>query len=236
MTAVIRRQSSLAFLLLLSAGVAVRATQSTAVGDWPQVVASYAAVTDYSGTYEKEERAISNGELQRMRLFFRKPLDVRLEWLDDGGGVDQIAVYRDGFNNGRLLVRRRGVFGSLLGTLRLDPNGSRAKEDSRHPITEIGIGYLIARVDQELRDRRLTVRSVVEELLEGAPADRFEFESATTGFAGVENARRAIAWVDRNLRLPVQVELLDARGTLVERHRFKSVRVNVGLTDSTFSL
>lgn len=88
---------------------------------WNDVTASYERVLDYVCVYEKEERAISEGEKQTIRLFFRKPLDVRLEWLNDRGNVDQTAVYRQGLNDGKVLARQSGLLGALAGKLRLDP-------------------------------------------------------------------------------------------------------------------
>src|SRR5260221_10530413 len=61
---------------------------------WNAVNSSYQGVADYLCVYEKEERVISNGEKQTIRLSFRKPLDVRLEWLNEQGKIDQTAVYR----------------------------------------------------------------------------------------------------------------------------------------------
>ncbi len=210
---------------------------SERVQDWPQIVASYAQVKDYTSTYEKEERAISNGELQRMRLYFRKPLDVRLEWLNDSGRVDQIAVYREGLNHGQVLARRMGAFGALVGTLRLEPRGAQALADSRHPITEVGIGHIIDRIGDDMRRQRVSLRATVEDVLDGEPHDRFDFESLeSVSLAGVEGARRGVAWIDRTIKLPVKVELVDAAGIVLERHRFKDLRLNVGLTDARFTL
>ncbi len=205
--------------------------------DWAQVVASYSHVKDYTSSYEKEERAISGGELQRIQLYFRKPLDVRLEWLNDAGRVDQIAVYREGYNDGQLLARRLGAFGALVGTIRLNPRSARALADSRHPITEVGIGYLIERLDGDMRQRRVSLRATVEEVLDGQLHDRFDFESvASVSLAGVDGAQRGAAWIDRTVRLPVKLELMDAAGTVLERHRFKDLRLNVGLADARFTL
>jgi outer membrane lipoprotein-sorting protein len=205
--------------------------------DWGQVVASYAQVKDYTSTYEKKERAISNGEPQRMRLYFRKPLDVRLEWLNDSDRVDQMAVYRHGLNDGKVLARRTGAFGGLLGTMRLDPRSSRALSDSRHPITEVGIGYIVDHISDALRNQRVSLRATVEDVLDGQPQDRFDFESApSVALFGVEGARRAAAWVDRTVKLPVKLQLVDASGIVLEQHRFKDLRLNVGLADALFTL
>jgi len=204
---------------------------------WDEVVASYDRVRDYTALYEKEERAISNGERQTIRLSFRKPLDVRLDWLNDEGKVDQTAVYRQGQNDGKLVARRRGLLGSLAGKVMLDPHDRMALQDSRHPITEVGIAHVIGLVSDGLRSGRLTAARVRDAPLDGRDADEFAFEAGTGVDAmGVEGARRAMVWIDRELKLPVQVSVLGADGTTLERHRFKDLRVNVGLPDTTFSM
>lgn len=203
---------------------------------WDEVVAAYARVHDYTCTYDKEERAIDHGELQVIRLYFRKPLDVKLEWLNASAKVDQIAVYRQGMNDGKLLARRTGGVASWLGTLKLDPNGSRALADSRHPITDVGIGHIVDVVSREIASGHAAVTPAVDDTLDGRPAYRFELQARDAGLIGVAAAAHAAIWVDHDLQLPVKVEIRDAAGGLVERHRFSDVRTNVGLTDQVFTL
>ena len=204
---------------------------------WIDVSASYSQVRDYTALYEKEEQAISGGERQRMQLSFRKPLDVRLEWLDDDGKVDQVAVYRAGRNGGKLVARRAGVFGALVGIVYLDPYDRRALEDSRHPITQVGIGHLIEAAANAVASDRAIVQPAVAEALEGQAVFRFEFAVTSSGaLFGVPGARRAIVWVDQEVRLPIKVEILDTAGIVLERHRFRNLHLNVGLDDEVFTL
>src|SRR5262249_41464451 len=138
----------------------------------------------------KEERAISNGEPQTMRLSFRVPLDVRLEWLDAHGTVDQIAVYRAGRNQGKLLARRRGLVGSLVGTIRLDPREPRALEDSRHPITEVGLGHIIDVIAHGVQQGTLAVTGTADDVVDGMRAERVDVAAVTRSPAfGVDGAR-----------------------------------------------
>ncbi len=204
---------------------------------WDEVVARYATVMDYTARYEKQELAISSGEMQHIRLSFRRPLDVRLEWLDEKGKVDQVAVYREGFNDGKLIVRRTGTLGSLIGTVRLDPRDSRALQESRHPITEVGLGYIVGRLEQDSRRGLISLGRVVEEQLDGEPVDRFEFDAPSGASPlGVPGARRVIVRIDRATRLPAEVDVLDAGNRALERHRLRDVHVNVGLADAVFAL
>ena len=221
----------------MALALTVLAGRGSESATWNDVVESYERVRDYTATYEKEERAISNGERQTIRLSFRKPLDVRLDWLNDKGKVDQTAVYQHGRNDGKVVARRSGLLGGLAGTVRLDPHDRLALQDSRHPITEVGLGHIIEAVSEGLRRGQLKPGPVREVLVDGRPADQFEFDvSSNAGVFGVEGARRAIVWVDRELKLPIKVEVFGENNRLLERHRFKELRTNVGLTDKTFSL
>lgn len=203
---------------------------------WEEVASSYDHVSAYVCLYEKEELAISNGELQTMRLSFRKPFDVRLDWLNDRGKVDQTAVYRQGANNGKVLARQSGL-ASLMGTMRLDPSESLALEDSRHPITEVGLGKLIERVQRDAATPGITSRFLGEDTLDGRPAYKFEFKAeADKTVGGLVGATRSLIWIDREIKLPVKLELYGATNTLLERHRFKNMVLNAKLTDKTFTL
>jgi len=204
---------------------------------WSDVVAAYEPVRDYTAEYDKHERAIDDGDLQRIKLSFRKPLDVRLEWLDEHGKVDQIAVYRQGQNDGKLLARKSGMLGGMLGLMKLDIHSGRAMGDSRHPITEVGIGHIIDEVSRAMKSGHVTSKPPVEDTLDGARAIRLDLEGpADARMFTVDGARRVSIWVDAALKLPVKAEVVDAAGRMLERHRFVDVKLNVGLTDQTFTL
>jgi holo-[acyl-carrier protein] synthase len=204
---------------------------------WSDVVAAYESVHDYTATYDKYERAINDGDLQRINLSFRKPLDVRLEWQNEHGKVDQWAVYRQGKNDGKVLARKSGMLGGMMGLMKLDPTSGRAMSDSRHPITEVGIGHIIEEVSRAMKSNQVTSKPAVDDTLDGARVVRFDFDGvADAKLFGVEGARRVLIWVDPSLKLPVKAEVVDAAGRMLERHRFADLKINVGLTDQIFTL
>jgi hypothetical protein len=212
-------------------------TSASSPISWDEIASSYERVADYVCLYEKTERVISKGEEQKIRFSFRKPFDVRLEWLDARGGVTQTAVYRRGFNDGSVLARQSGLLGSLAGTLQLDPNGSLALDDSSHPITEVGIGKIIERLQHDAVNPQITSHFNGEEVLDGKPAYKFELTAnGNEAVGGLSDARKAFIWIDRELKLPVKVELYDAASGLLERHCFKEVRINQKPGDKTFTL
>lgn len=204
---------------------------------WNDITSAYERLTDYVCTYQKEEKAISDGEQQTIRFSFRKPFDIRLEWLNDKGVVDQTAVYRQGFNDGKVLARQSGLLGILAGKLRVDPTDPLALSDSKHPITEAGLGKLIERAARDSSDARIATHFVSEEVLDGRGAFKFEFTAKeNVDVNQLAGARKGLIWVDKELKLPVKVELYDAANTLLERHRFKDIQINPKLADKVFTL
>ncbi len=202
---------------------------------WIDIASSYDRIRDYQCLYEKEERAISSGERQTIKVSFRKPFDVRLDWLGDKGKVDQTAIYRQGANDGKVLARQSGLLGILTGTMRLNPTDKLALTDSQHPITEMGIGKIIERAQHDSADAGITVKSS-EDSLDGRPTYRFDFVATNNkSVGGLPEAKKALIWVDRDLKLPIKLELYDRSGSLLERHNFKNLRVNVNLPDATFT-
>jgi outer membrane lipoprotein-sorting protein len=235
-SASITRVSAVAMAIAVLGAPGVQARRVDAVA-WTDVVAAYGHVKDYTALYDKQERAIDDFDLQRINLWFRKPLDVKLEWLNNKGKPDQWAVYRQGMNDGKLLAKKSGMLGGMLGIMSLDPTSGRALSDSKHPITEVGIGHLIDEASRAMDRADVDKKPAVTETLEGAEATRFEFGTAAGGkWFGVDGARRVTVWVDNTLKLPVKVEIVDAKGALLERHRFTNVKLNVGLADAVFTL
>jgi outer membrane lipoprotein-sorting protein len=205
---------------------------------WLEVSERYKNIKDYTAVYEKEERAISTGEKQTMHLSFRKPLDIRLEWLNEKGQVDQTAVYREGLNDGAILMRKSGLLGSMVGTVRIKTDSAIAREDSKHPITTVGLGNLIERITAEADKPQTETTFLGEEIsVDGRVAYKIEMSNAgglqLTG--GVEQ-RKATIFIDKQLLLPIKVEVYDAEGVLDERHIFKDLKLNVQLTDKTFEM
>jgi outer membrane lipoprotein-sorting protein len=121
--------------------------------------------------------------------------------------------------------------------MRLNPTDSLALSDSRHPITEMGIGKIIERAIRDSADANISTKFLGEDSLENRPAYRFEFTGTKNeGVGGSSEARKALIWVDRELKLPVRLELYDQSNTLLERHYFKNLRLDSNLSDKTFTL
>lgn len=206
--------------------------------DWNEISKRYDAVKSYTAIYEKEEQAISKGEKQTIKLSFRKPFDIRLDWLGNNGKIDQTAIYQQGKNDGKVRVRQGGLLGSMTGILNLDPNEKLALEDSKHPITQAGLGNLIEHIIKETKNAETAVNYLGEESL-GDKNTAYKIEMNDSGglnLTGTDGARKAFVWIDKDLMLPVKVEVYNQSGALLERHFYKDLSLKTDISDKTFEL
>lgn len=98
----------------------------------------------YECTFSKRE--VVDGELtetETMRLKVRhEPFSVYLYCLGPSKPVGQEAIYVEG----NQVVAHSTGWRSVLGTLHLDPLGTRMMAGNRHPITNIGMKNLLSRL------------------------------------------------------------------------------------------
>ncbi len=99
----------------------------------------YSKIRDYTCTFHKRERI--DGRLSHAHVMDMKartsPSSIYFKFRSPNKGRE--AIYVVGRNNGKVLAHDVGIGKFLAGTLSLDPRGSMAMEDCRHPITEAGI-------------------------------------------------------------------------------------------------
>jgi len=207
-------------------------SSTPAVSVIEKALASYESIKDYSCIYTKQEAAIDNMGLQKIHLYFRKPFDVRLEWLNDKDKIDQTVVYREGYNNNKMRVKI-----PYLPVLSIDPNGSRGhgpSSDSMHPITELGVGRILKRVLNEIAKGPMTVNDLGTEAVEGRNARKIELISKAA--PGVFFAKRTILWIDTETNFLVKHEHYNDKDQIFERHVYKDIKLNPGLGDDKFTL
>ncbi len=203
---------------------------------------TYQGVSDYTCTFYKRE--LIGGRLSKTHVMSMKarskPHSIYLRFEQPAQGRE--AIYIEGQNKGKLLAHDVGLGRLIAGTLHLDPGGAQAMEESRHPITEAGIGRLIdtlwnrwsvelkpedstveLRDDMMIGDRKCTLI----ETIHPRPRHHLMFHKVRL-------------FVDQELGLPIRFEGYDwprAQGQapqLVEEYTYTNVRLNVGLGDRDF--
>ncbi|MBI3302075.1 MAG: DUF1571 domain-containing protein [Deltaproteobacteria bacterium] len=194
----------------------------------------YAEIADYTGVWATEERRGEWMTRSRAAFKFRKPFDVYLAWAADGGGARE-ALFRQGWNDGRVRVRTALLGIPLIGDLA--PDGYLARRGYHYPLTEFGLNRLVERLQEQLLREwlqgELEVRFRGVQDYEGHPCYVIEYQFPHS--QGREpSAARVVTYWDVAQRVPVKYEAYDWADRLDERHEFRQLRLNVSLSDADF--
>jgi outer membrane lipoprotein-sorting protein len=196
---------------------------------------AYGRVDDYTATFLLQERVDRElGPNQRLQLKFKKPLKIYLRWLQ-GRHEGRQALYPAGVDGNELWVRLPLLVGAV--TVSLDPQSPRARKDSRHAITDVGIGklldFLAENTSRGLQRGEVTVEDGGQRTTFDRPARRYILHFPADPAKGYY-CMTALVDVDRGYQLPVYAEIFDWHGQLIERYGYLDVRLNPGLTDADF--
>jgi hypothetical protein len=206
---------------------------------------SYRGINDYTCLFVKREAL--RGQLQPENLIDMRirtqPFSVYLRWLTPTAHAGQEACYVAGRNGGMLRAHSKGLLG-IAGFVSLDPRDPRALQDSRHVITEAGIGNLIERYGQAWeRESRMnrTVVQVADYAYNNRRCTRVEVahpDNADRQF----QFYRSVVYFDQEHHLPIRVENYDAPrspaerdGVLAECYSYADLHLNVGVAEATFN-
>lgn len=206
------------------------------------------ACPDYTATFLKQERIEGSLlELQTMEMKLRhEPLSVRLKWVE-GGDIGRQVVYVHGQNEGKMYVRLGGKK-QVLPAVLIDPSGSLALAETRHPIFEAGMLHLIDKII-EFRQRDLKRGNGVrwelvhDQKFADRNCDRMVVEYASPSVQ--PTYRKSMIWVDKELSMPVcmrnfgwpqgtiAADKLDDE-TMIEFYGYTNVSLQQQLSDQDF--
>ncbi|MGE5194138.1 MAG: DUF1571 domain-containing protein [Deltaproteobacteria bacterium] len=209
------------------------------------------ALPDYTATFVKQERVDGAlQDLQTLQLKLRhKPFSVYMKWLA-GGDVGRQVLFVQGENDDQLQVRLGGIK-SRLPVMHLEPTSARAMQESRHPITEMGLLRLASHV-HKYRSRDCSLqRGVRWEMLPDQKHFDRDCDCWIVEYDGPEVEpiyRKMITCVDKELALPISVrnygwpdegvETSDAaaldEATLIEYYGYTEIRFETQLSDADF--
>ena len=189
-----------------------------------QLVAGARAALDGMANYQvslhRQERV--NGSLlpeeDVILAIRREPRAVRLTWTD-GSNRGREVLYRADDPGGQMQIK---MANPALPRLSLSPESPMVMRNSRHPVTEAGFDSLVEGLELALK----------------APADGELSSVGLEAAEGLEAPHPCLArktpsgetwkvYLDPRTHLPSLVLAVDARGELLERHRFRDVRPNL---------
>ncbi len=204
----------------------------------------YRDVRDYTCTFSKRERI--NGRMTPLHVLTMKvrtdPQSIYLKFRQPTAGRE--AIYIAGRYNGKVLAHDVGLNRLLAGTLHLDPNGGRAMEECRHPISEAGIGPLLKTLETRWASELDPSESVVVIRDRQSIGDRRCTMIETTHPQQQPDFLfyRVRLYIDDEIGLPIHFEAYDwpnspeATAEMVEEYTYSDVKLNVGLTELDFDV
>ena len=162
----------------------------------------------YTAKFTKRELVGGSlGDAQAAVLKIRHaPFSVYMKWVEGHPGRE--LLYVDGRNDGEMIIQLGGWRGRMLGPLKLNPVGSTAMSESRHPVTDAGMLRLAEII---LRDRYAEaalgrgyrcVESAGE--VDGRPCYVFATEYETPEIQ--DGYRKAVVYVDKEWNVPTRVQ------------------------------
>jgi hypothetical protein len=201
------------------------------------------AVTGYTATMLKRERI--GGTLHHREAlavwFNEQPFSVLLVWKAGARNAER-ALYVDGANDGKNLVRPTGLWRSLLGdVVAIDPEGAQARQAGRYSLREYGLkratqrtlrSWQDAQRDGILRAEYLGKRKVREAgdrtclVLRRPHPDRPET---------ADQVSDVTIYVDAQTWLQVGSVLKNPANELVGEYYFRDVRLNPAFAPNQFT-
>jgi hypothetical protein len=197
------------------------------------------AMPGYTALLELQEEV--DGDLRPVdRIEFktlREPFSIYMRWTDN----EQEALYVDGQNDNRLIVKPTKGLAAIRRVWRLDPDSRMAKQTCRYPITEAGIENLVIRI-QEFYDEQKDIASLADCTMEQSKfsdqdvvifdikfkdeatvpkysASRFCFDTQTKLLIAVDN----YGWSD------------NGKPRLIEHYFYDKIDVQPSLSDEDFT-
>ena len=202
------------------------------------------AVRDYTCTFVKRE--LLGGKLSQPESMLIKvrqqPFSVYLACQGPVLPAGQEVIYVAGRNNGLAFAHTTGLKHRLVGTLTLEPKHPRMMDNNLHPITELGIHYLLDTLVTEY-EHASGLGPCDVKVYRGVKIDGREATCVQVAHPKPHKDLRfhvTRVYYDQQLGLPVRWEAYGfptRAGTtppLIEEYTYRGLKPNVGLTEADF--
>ena len=200
-------------------------------------IAEVKMIEDYTATVYQIQRV--GGRLlpeEVLSYKFRRPNSIYIRWIGDVKNGREI-IYSEGWNNNKFLVHEGGIIGLI--SFSLYPNSKEAMRETRHPVNESSIVFMMDSLEGSLDHALLHPEDdiVIEDMGEGEVFERrvkwirlkFPFGEKYPYYAPL-----SIFGIDAERFLPLYYKAIGSDGVMWEEYRFKDIKTNVGISDSDF--
>lgn len=198
--------------------------------------AAYARVQSYTARFVRQE--VVGGALrprEEALLKFQRPGLMYLRWIA-GLPEGREILFVPGRNHNRMLVREPGWLSRLV-TVAMAPDNPRVLRESRHPVTDVGLGRLIELIVDNARRAaaagELTLKDHGIATGPEGPARRLEAVLARDGQGRYYCYRLELA-VATGSGLPVRATIYDWGDRMVADYEYLDLKLNPVLTAGDF--
>jgi hypothetical protein len=199
---------------------------------------AYAAVRSYTARFVRQERV---GDVIRPReealVKFQRPGRLYLRWVS-GPPTGRELLFVEGRDDDSVLVHEPSGIARLF-TIVLAPDSPRVLRESRHPITDIGLGPLIELITRNARralgqgELKTVDQGTATAIESGRPERRLELILPRDPGKGYY-CHRVLVAVDATWGLPVEVMIFDWHDRLVATYAYRKLELNADLTALDF--
>lgn len=208
------------------------------------------SIPDYTATFFKRELvngSMGDGQVVHLKLR-HQPFSVYMKWIVGDKGRE--LLYVDGENDGNMLVKVGGLKGRLLPCIKLEPTSTMALNESRHPVTNVGLLNLCKRMLKHRREElaapklQLKCRLVANQQVDGVACDCFIVDFETPEVCSPY--RRTVQYYEKKHGIPICVmnygwqngAETDAtevdESSLIEHYSYADLKFNLRLADVEF--
>lgn len=213
----------------------------TTIDDYTCTIVKQERIKGVLGDMEFMDAKVRNRKLENGKVI--QPLSVYLKFIKPKHTEGREVVWIEGKNNNKLRAHEGGTSGRFLPSVWLDPEGMLAMRGQLHPIYDIGVENLVAKlIERGNKERQFGECEVafkpgaainkrpctVLEVKHPVPRPHFEFHLAQI-------------FIDDALQVPVRYAAYQWPETpgakelpVIEQYTYLSLKLNVGLTDADF--
>lgn len=194
-------------------------------------------VKDYTAMVHQVQRVGKKLLPEEVLLYkFRRPNSVYIRWVGEVKNGREV-IYSEGWNNNEFLVHTGGILGIF--TLSLDPGSKEAMKETRHPVDESSIIFMMETLEKSL-DYAISHPEdgiVVEDMGDGEIFGKkikkirlkFPYGEGYPYYAPV-----SIFGIDTVRFLPLYYKASGISGEMWEEYKLKDLKTNLGISGSAF--
>lgn len=196
----------------------------------------YRQVTDYTGTFVKQERIDGRlGDEQVIDFKFKtNPHSILMEWKKNAGKIDKL-LYVENQNDNKALLHPDGLL-SWIKSVKRAPDDEDIMKSTLKPCTEFGFAKIaksmLADIQPEEGNPKATLKFIESKIADDTTIVKLEQIYANPKEGAVA---KILITYDMKLMAPVERKAYDSDNNLLYSYVYNKLKLNTHLTDNDFT-